>query len=280
MAATLIASGRSPLDAIDFACNIDLMGFADPPGFLAVFQGEKFEALLDEFLMGATKPAGDEISKTGKRIGNRRLTDTTEANEVVSQKESASSTENAKAQRPLLQNAVFPVAVSAFDLIRMRLKLLKRGSMARASRASATFPGLFQPVVWWDENEEESTSRFRLPSLLIDGGIGDELGLRGLAALDSSNANSKRVLHVLVGGAAIGQNPPGPSDMAFHGVEGIESIVTVSLLNTPRCGPWAMENGPKAVKAARDAIERVMDHKMLAGREDGHYTLVIDAADM
>lgn len=273
MAATLIASGRSPLDAIKFACNIDVMDFADPPGFLAAFQGEKFEALLNEFLTGATKPTSYKISEN-MNSGKRRLLDTRTSEEVVTQEETM------KAQHSLLQDAIFPVAVSAFDLIRMELKILNRGSMARASRASATFPGLFQPVVWWEEDEEESAPTFRLPSLLVDGGIGDALGLRGLAALDGSNANHKRVLHVLVGEPAFGQDPPGPSDMAFHGVEGVESTVTISLVNTPRCGPWAMENGPKAVKAARDAIKQVMDQQMLAGREDGHYILVVDAKNI
>ncbi len=40
----------------------------------------------------------------------------------------------------LLQDSVLPVAVTAFDLQTMQGQILSTGSMARAARASATFP--------------------------------------------------------------------------------------------------------------------------------------------
>jgi predicted acylesterase/phospholipase RssA len=45
-----------------------------------------------------------------------------------------------------LEDNPIPVAVSAFDLQTMSTPILTSGSMARSARASATFPGLFQPV--------------------------------------------------------------------------------------------------------------------------------------
>ena len=54
-------------------------------------------------------------------------------------------------------------------------------------------------------------------------------------------------------------------------------VVSISIENTPACGPWAMANGPRAVHAAREAIKAVLDLPMYRGEEDGHYVVRIDA---
>mmetsp|Transcript_13848 Transcript_13848/g.15602 ORF Transcript_13848/g.15602 Transcript_13848/m.15602 type:complete len:131 (-) Transcript_13848:656-1048(-) len=120
-------------------------------------------------------------------------------------------------------------------------KTLRNGCMAKAARASACFPVLFQPVSWsedsddGDRNNDErgflsSLARSFLPeNLFIDGGILDPHGIVGLAAL------------------------------------------------LPQCGPHKMENGPLAVQAAMNSIKAVLDVPLYHGKEKNHYILHVDA---
>ena len=158
----------------------------------------------------------------------------------------------------MMEDSTIPVACTVFDLKSMQGKILTSGSMARAARASSTFPLLFQPVVHGDE-------------ILIDGGIADMLGLNGLAAF--SPDTPKRIVNVAVGGFLT--TPPGPASMP-EGVKAKE-VLSVSILNTPQCGPWAMSNGPRAIEAARRAMEASLDLKLYHGEQEGHYELHVDA---
>ena len=158
----------------------------------------------------------------------------------------------------LMEDSVIPVAVTAFDLKTLQGRILSRGSMAKAARASATFPFLFQP--------------FRYEGgILIDGGVTDTLGLHGLAAFNPETP--KRIVNMAVGGGFYPAH--GPKEMP-KGVIAKE-ILSLSILNTPRCGPWAMANGPRAIKAARKAMLASMDLPLYYGKERGHYELHIDA---
>ena len=168
--------------------------------------------------------------------------------------------------------SVLPVAVSGFDLLSMSGRLLDDGCMAKAARASATFPGLFQPVGWNSENDDDE-SKMLPEHLLIDGGIRDLFGLNGLSIL--SPEKPKRILNMVVG--SFGSITPGPSLMP-KGIKATE-VVSISLQNLPKCGPWAMENGPIAVEASRKAIAAVLDAPMHVGSESGHYELHVDAID-
>lgn len=177
-----------------------------------------------------------------------------------------------------LENAVIPVAVSAFDLQRLKGEILSKGSMARAARASATFPGLFQPVGWIDPASGDDF-------LFIDGGITDVHGLNGLATTATADMTTdsfevkprRRIINMVVGDFHL-QRVPGPSSMP-PGVTA-DSLVSISIRNLPQCGPWAMTNGPLAVEAARQAMKQSLDVPLyLAGAgEDGHYELHIDAS--
>lgn len=158
----------------------------------------------------------------------------------------------------LMEDAKIPVACTVFDLKTMQGRTLTSGSMAKAARASATFPLLFQPVLY--DN-----------GILIDGGITDMLGLRGLAAFTPKTP--KRVVNVAVGGFL--SAPPGPKSMP-DGIKATE-VLSVSIINTPLCGPWAMANGPRAIEAARRAMEASLDLKLYHGKEEGHYELHVDA---
>jgi hypothetical protein len=159
----------------------------------------------------------------------------------------------------LMEDSVIPVAVTAFDLKTLQGRILSRGSMAKAARASATFPFLFQPFSYQG-------------GILIDGGVTDTLGLHGLAAFHPKTP--KRIVNMAVGGGFYSA-PHGPKDMP----EGViaKEILSLSILNTPPCGPWAMKNGPRAIEAARRAMLASMDLPLYYGKEKGHYELHIDA---
>jgi len=185
-----------------------------------------------------------------------------------------------------MEDALLPVAVTAFDLQTMRGHVLQTGSMARAARASATFPGLFQPVAWRDETNSY---------VFIDGGIADHAGLVGLGRtmpLFASNKDKKseRVINLSVGGF-LTSIPPGPSTLP-----GNPEVVSIPILGTPLPGPWALQNGPRAFRAAREAtaaaldlpLQRVRAKKQRGGNaatsdsknEGVHYELVIDASSI
>ena len=162
----------------------------------------------------------------------------------------------------MLEDALIPVGVTGFDLFRMRSVVLSQGCMARAARSSAGFPGLFQPVTWKKANDRKM--------LLVDGGIKDGLGVNGL-----STHSSKRVINIAVG------------DFGFSGSYGMknlptdieaDSLVSIAIVNTPMCGPWAMSSGRIAVESARKAMVSVMDTPLQRGTSRNHYVLRVDAS--
>lgn len=170
-------------------------------------------------------------------------------------------------QSLLLEDAVLPVAVSAFDLQTFQGKILRRGSMARAARASATFPALFQPVGWRCDHSKEDY-------VLMDGGIGDLHGWKGLGAFVK---NHSRIVHIQMGTSFY--SPPGPSD--FLAVLDAEinqvQVVSIILTNLPRPSPWALDQGPVAVEMARKAMIRALDEPIKQGKDKDHLIVEVDA---
>ena len=319
MAAVLVASGKQPSDAADFACSVQLSDFADPPGILGTFKGNQFEVLMSEFLTSesisssissaeshinipkslgkATKQVKNIIDQSSRaasafnrgvlaQLFNRlpkNMKDETLSKEQASVEEdnysdvkiNPASNILASSIIPLLEESKVPVAVTTFDLLRMKTKILTRGNSAKASRASSTFPGLFQPVPWYDEMEQSY-------SILIDGGVQDRNGLLGLTVLDNDDSgkthNKKRVLHILLGGKVNDTTKAikDPRDLSFYN---IESIVTVKLVNIPKSGPLSMKKGPSAVKLARLAMDRALNQPLLTDRE-GSYVVIVDASEL
>jgi len=165
-------------------------------------------------------------------------------------------------------------------LLRMKGMILTKGCMAKAARSSAGFPGLFQPVAWREKSRdsndgEDARTRWLPDSLLIDGGITDGLGLNGLAAFPSLAGKKKRVINMVVGD--FGFSGPSGVDGLPPGVDA-ESLVSIALVGTPMCGPWAMKNGPRAVESASKAVAAALDVPMQRGTSDCHYVLKIDAS--
>jgi hypothetical protein len=165
----------------------------------------------------------------------------------------------------LLQDSVLPVAVTAFDLQTMQGQILSRGSMARAARASATFPVLFQPVGWKGNvtNGEDY--------ILIDGGVTDWAGVEGLKVLFPDRP--KRVVNLVVGDFTGSDGPPGPS-----AVPGSTEVLSISMQNLPLCSPFHMTNGPITVDAAHRAMMATLDLPLYKGREANHFELHIDTS--
>jgi len=251
MAAILIAAGLNPRVMSEVASSMTLGRFADPPGVMGLLKGNLFEKIMVDILKMAEYENGGGLIKAH------------------------------------LEHGLVPVAVTGYDLIGMEGKVLTHGCMGRAARASATFPGLFEPVTWNDSihpgKEQSKESRivsfikwFFPASLLVDGGVADPFGLVGLSALLPDDRN-KRIVNIVVGN--FGKDGAlGPSMMP----KGIHSnhVVSISIENTPNCGPWAMENGPLAVRASMEAVRSALDTPMRFGNEEGHYLLPIDTSKL
>lgn len=238
MAATLLACGIDPTAAAEFTSKFTWNMVADPFGIGGYIKGNKFEKAMVDFLL-------KEASKSNRL--------------------------DKKSDGPIqFEEALIPCAVTVFDLFRMKGKILSSGSMAKAARASAGFPGLFQPVAW-SENSDEN--KWLPDSLLIDGGIRDGLGLVGLGTFSSEK---KRVVNLVVGD--FGFQGPGGIHSLPKGVNA-SSLVSIAIIGTPMCGPWAMENGKRAVESARKAMLMALDVPMEKGADANHYVLRVDASN-
>lgn len=225
MAAIMLSTGISPKMAARFACNLTLADFNDFPGALSIFQGNRFEELIHEFLQ-KHHPQGFTF----------------------------------------MEDATIPVAVSALDIQSGQLKYIQTGSMARAARASATVPLLFQPVAWTDDHGTNY--------LFVDGGIMDGSGLDGLSVLVPNGDAVHRVINLQVTDFRFGV-PLGPSALPFPA-----EVLSISIRNLPDVNPLRMENAPSAVAIAEQIIAASFDVPLHIGREAGHYELHLDAANL
>ena len=313
MAAVMVANGKRPVAAADFACSVKLSDFADPPGFFGTFKGYQFESIMTDFLSsntlvgdnnssspnilktvshnmksvirhGSNAAAGFvshkfDFNHTNMSLNNERLL----SKEGVIFPSNYSNSDSLADIRsddkidvevqmvPLLENSLIPVAITTFDLLRMKTKILTRGNSAKASRASSTFPGLFQPVLWYDDEQENL-------SLLIDGGVQDTKGLLGLTGLNKGSRVKKRVLHIALSGSSEDTSMAVDNSEDFVRL-GIESIVTVKLTNIPKSGPLSMAKGPNIVELARLAMNRALDETLMTDCKGSH-VVHVDASTL
>jgi len=252
MAAVLLAAGIDPKESAKFASTMTLGKFWDFPGVGGMIKGDLFEEIIVRHIKTS------RLSAVQVREGGCEC-----------EKMDQTLTENIK-----LEDSLIPVAVSGFDILNRKGKIITKGCMGKATRASATFPGLFQPCKWKDDNRNNNDANGEF-QYLIDGGVGDILGLAGLGHLRPDEKN-KRILN-LVAGTFGYAGPLGPSRLP----EGIHAkeVVSISIENAPKCGPWSMQNGPIAFQAAMNAIKNVLDAPMYHGDEEGHYVLHVDVTD-
>ena len=243
MVAILLAGGIHPRSAAEFCTNLTISQFADFPGCWGcgwgLFRGDKFEQLIQNALIMLQPPPSPP--KVERRDVRRDPADNNDDKELR-----------------LEEAPSCPVAVTAYCIETRQTKLLTRGNMARAARASATFPVMFQPVHWWDEQDQ----RFYT---LIDGGITDKDGTAALQAFvnhEDSQEKLKRVVHFKIGPfeKSFPNNnnipPPGPLDISKRYCH---EVLSISLQNLPCCGPWDMSLNAIAVQAAHDAMVASFD---------------------
>jgi NTE family protein len=127
------------------------------------------------------------------------------------------------------------VAFSAFDLLRWRTRVLREGDLAAALYASCAVPFMFHPI--------RSHG-----GLLVDGGVADRPGMAGVPA-------GQRVLHHHIASRSPWRRRAGRApDLPVR-----ENMVAFVVRDLPRPGPEALDRGPLAWRAARDAVRRALD---------------------
>lgn len=128
-----------------------------------------------------------------------------------------------------------PLSVSVYDVLRRRVRVLDRGPLAPALHASCAVPLMFHPVV-------------HAGGVLVDGGVVDRPGLTGLK-------DEPRVLfHHLASRSPWRRE--GSEALRIPRRQGLVTLVVDSL---PRVGPFRLEQGRLAYRAAKDAARRALD---------------------
>ncbi len=127
-----------------------------------------------------------------------------------------------------------PLAVSVFDVLARRVRVLRSGPLAPALQASCSVPVLFQPV-WIDRRH------------YLDGGVTDRPGLAGMP-------HAERILfHHLASRSPWRRR--GSASMAIPARPNMRTLVLDTL---PRVGPFRLEEGARAFEAARDRTRRTL----------------------
>lgn len=131
-----------------------------------------------------------------------------------------------------------PLCVSAFDLRRMRTRVLDKGDLADALYASCAVPFMFHPI--------------RLDGgLLVDGGVSDRHGLAGVGP-------GRRVFYHHISSRSPWRRK-GSAALRLPERHNMASLVIDDL---PRSGPDALDIGRDAWRAAREATFRALDSKL------------------
>ena len=128
-----------------------------------------------------------------------------------------------------------PVAISVFDLGRMRTEVIGRGDLSFAVRASCSFPFLLQPAR-------------RGGRMFIDGGVKDRPGLAGLPA------GEPVLFHHLVS-----SSPWRPQSSPSAQIPQREEMRALALAGLPRSGPHKLAAGKRAMHLAYEATKRALD---------------------
>ena len=124
------------------------------------------------------------------------------------------------------EDCSIPVSISIFDLLGLRTRVLTKGSLVRAIRASCCFPGLFHPV--------QVDGRWS-----IDGGVLDRPGLAGV------QENERILYHHLNSRSSLRKHMA-----SLTGVPARSNMMSVCLEGLPRLGPNRLESGQQAYEQA------------------------------
>lgn len=127
-----------------------------------------------------------------------------------------------------LEETQLPVAISVFDVLTRKTRVRTTGHLGDTIRASCAVPGLFHPV-WLDGRPH------------WDGGILDRPGLLGVAP------GTRTLFHHIES-----KSPWRKFDSEFTKVPTRSNMLTMTLGELPRSGPFKLELGRKALHVARD----------------------------
>lgn len=128
-----------------------------------------------------------------------------------------------------------PLAVSVFDLLSASTRVVVRGPLAEALRASCAVPFLFHPV--WLE---------RRPC--ADGGVLDRHGLAG------APREGPVLYHHLAS-----RSPWRRKSSPALRVPARKDLASVVIPDLPRLGPFRLERGPLAFESAAQGMKRALD---------------------
>lgn len=128
-----------------------------------------------------------------------------------------------------------PLGVSVFEIRGRATRVIERGELAPAIHASCAVPLLFHPV------RIEGRSYY-------DGGILDRPGLMGMPA------SEQRVLFHHIASRS-------PWRFASEPMPARAGMVTLAIDDLPRSGPFKLEAGRAAYRAAREATKRALDRR-------------------
>jgi NTE family protein len=128
-----------------------------------------------------------------------------------------------------------PAAISAYDVLERRTRIITSGLLAPAIRASCAFPGLFQPA--WDAGRP-----------FLDGGILDRAGLAGIAP-------GTRVLHHHLVPRSSWLRRRSSTLSPPDGV----AVLSLSMEGLPPLGPFRLAQGEQAMRVARRGIVDALD---------------------
>jgi NTE family protein len=134
-----------------------------------------------------------------------------------------------------------PVAISVYDVLRARTRVLTEGHLVRAICASCAVPLLFQPA-WVDGRP------------LLDGGIADRPGLQGIP-------QGERLLYHHLAARSPWRRPGSPS----LEVPRRENMTALILGGLPRVGPFRLEQGAIAFEVARKATREALGKPIARG---------------
>ncbi len=133
-----------------------------------------------------------------------------------------------------------PLAVSVFDVLSGKTRVLDAGPLAPAIQASCTVPGMFHPV--WIGGRP-----------YLDGGVLDRPGLAGVPA------GHRVFFHHLAS-----RSPWRRRGSPALAVPRREGLVALVLRDLPRVDPFHLERGRAAFETARERTRRALDQPLSA----------------
>lgn len=139
---------------------------------------------------------------------------------------------------PLFTQCRVPLAVSTFDLISRRTRVLSSGLVAPAIHASCAVPLLFHPV-WIDGRP------------LLDGGVADRSGMAGMPA-------GPRLLYHHI----TSRSPWRRSGSPALRIPSRARMTSLAIEGLTRVHPFAMERGAIAFSQARSAMQRALSRTL------------------